>query len=156
LRRKYAPKLAALDEKTRRAQQAVDRESAQASQQKLQTAVSVGATVLGALFGRKTLSASTIGRATTTARGVGRTMKESQDIDRAQETLALARQQKAELEGQVQAEVGALGGALDPLGEALEAVALRPKRTALAVHVVALAWVPFWKDADGRLTPAYR
>ena len=156
LRRKYAPKMAALDEKIRRAEQTVERESAQASQQKLQTAVSMGATVLGALFGRKTLSGSTIGRATTTARGVGRTMKESQDIGRARETLAAAQQQKADIEAQVQAEIAALGGALDPLGEPLETVVLRPKRTSLAVQVVALAWVPFWKDAEGRLTPAYR
>jgi len=156
LRRKYAPKLATLDEKIRRAQQAVDRESAQASQQKLQTAVSMGATVLGALFGRKTLSASTIGKATTTARGMGRTMKESQDIERARETLAAAQRQKAELEAQAQVEIDGLGRAMDPLAEALEPVVLKPKRTAVTVQLVALAWAPMWRDADGRLTPAYR
>ncbi len=156
LRRKYAPKLATLDEKIRRAEQAVDRESSQASQQKLQTAVSMGATVLGALFGRKTLSASTLGKATTTARGMGRTMKESQDIERARESLAAAQQQKAELEAQVQADIDALSGAADPLGEALESVVLKPKRTAVTVQLVALAWAPVWKDAEGRLTPAYR
>ncbi len=156
LRRTYAPKLAALDEKIRRAEQAVDRESAQASQQKLQTAVSMGATVLGALFGRKALSTSTLGKATTAARGVGRTMKESQDIERARQTLAAAGQQKAELEAQAQADIDALGGALDPLGETLEPVTLKPKRTEVTVQLVALAWVPMWKDAEGRLTPAYR
>ena len=156
LRRKYAAKLAALEEKIRRAEQAVDRESSQASQQKLQTAVSMGATVLGALFGRKTLSASTLGKATTTARGMGRTMKERQDIERARETLAAAQQQKAELEAQVQADIDALSGATDPLGEALEPVVLKPKRTAVTVQLVALAWAPVWKDAEGRLTPAYR
>jgi hypothetical protein len=50
----------------------------------------------------------------------------------------------------------ALGGALDPLGEALEPVVIKPKRASLDVQLVALAWVPFWKDAGGRLTPAYR
>ena len=156
LRGKYAPKVAALDERIRRAQQAVERESAQASQQKLQTAVSMGATVLGALFGRKAISASTLGKATTAARGVGRTMKESEDIARARETLAAAEQLKAELEAQVQAEIQELGGALDPATEPLDTVTLKPKRTDLTVQVVALAWVPFWKDAGGRLTPAYR
>ena len=156
LRRKLAPKLATIDEKIRRAEQAVERESAQASQQKLQTAVSMGATVLGALFGRKKLSASTLGKATTTARGMGRTMKESQDIDRARESLAAARQQKTDLEAQAEAEVAGLGGALGPLNESLDTITLKAKRTELAVQVVALAWVPRWKDAEGRLTPAYR
>jgi hypothetical protein len=156
LRAKYATKVAALEEKIRRAQQAVDREAAQASQQKLQTAVSMGATVLGALFGRKTISASTLGKATTAARGVGRTMKESQDIERARESLAAALQLKADLEAQVQAEIQQIGAAWDPASEPLDPIALRPKRTELTVQLVALAWVPCWKDAEGRLTPAYR
>jgi hypothetical protein len=156
LRSKYAPKTAALDEKIRRAEQAVDREAAQASQQKLQTAVSMGATVLGALFGRKALSASTIGKATTAARGVGRTVKESQDIERARETLSAAQRQKADLEAQLQADVSALGSAFDPLGDSFDPVALRPKRTELAVQIVALAWAPVWVDTQGRRTPAYR
>ncbi len=156
LRAKYAPKATAIDEKIRRAQQAVDREAAQASQQKLQTAVSMGATVLGALFGRKAVSASTIGKATTAARGVGRTMKESQDIERAKESLAAAQQQKADLEAQVQAELQQFGGAWDAVSEPLDAVTLRPKRTELTVQLLALAWVPCWRDAEGRVTPAYR
>ena len=38
----------------------------------LQTVISVGATLLGAFFGRKTVSAASVGRATTAARGAGR------------------------------------------------------------------------------------
>ena len=83
-------------------------------------------------------------------------MKESQDIDRARETLAAAQQQKADLEAQAQAEIAELGGTFDPVGEALETMTLRAKRPDLNVQLVALAWVPVWMDADGRLTPAYR
>ena len=43
-------------------------------------AISSGTTVVGALFGRKTFSASTLGRATTVARSVGRASKEAQDV----------------------------------------------------------------------------
>lgn len=142
LRQKYAPRVAALDEKIRRAEQTVERESEQASHQKLQTAVSIGATVLGALFGRKKVSASTLGRATTAARGMGRTMKESQDIGRAKETVEAVQQQKAELEAQVQAEIAAIGSAFDPLTETLTPLVLRPKRGDVSVQVVGLAWVP--------------
>jgi hypothetical protein len=156
LRKKYAAKLAALDEKIRRAQLSVDRESEQASQQKLQTAVSLGATVLGALFGRKAISTSTLGRATTTARGMGRTMKESQDIDLAKQNMAAAQQQKAELEAEIEAEVGTLSGALDPSSQLLVPFPLKPKRTDIAVLIVALAWAPAWLDGDGTLAPAWK
>ena len=156
LRKKYAAKLAALDEKIRRAQLSVDRESEQASQQKLQTAVSLGATVLGALFGRKAITTSTLGRATTAARGMGRTMKESQDIDLAKQNMAAAQQQKAELEAQIEAEVGTLSGALDPSSQSLAPFALKPKRTDIAVQIVALAWAPAWDVGNGSLTPAWK
>jgi hypothetical protein len=156
IRTKYGAKLSRLDDRVRRAQQAVDREAAQASQQKLQTAVSMGATVLGALFGRKAISASTLGKATTAARGMGRTMKESQDIERAKESLAAAQREKAELEAGLQAEIDTIVGSLEPLSEPLETVTLRPKRTEMSSETLVLAWTPFWQDAGGGLTPAYR
>ena len=77
-RKKFAEKRARLEEALRRTQQGVQREQDQASQAKLQTAFSVGATVLGALFGRKALSTTNMGRATTAMRGAGRAYKESE------------------------------------------------------------------------------
>ena len=120
LRKKYAPRQAALDERLRRAQQAVERESQQATGQKLQTAISVGATLVGALIGRKAMSASTLGRATTAARGVGRTMKESEDIARAQETASAVQEQRQALDDDLKAETAALEAAGDPATETFE------------------------------------
>jgi hypothetical protein len=68
LRQKYAPKIATLTDRIRRAELAVEREKAQATQQKLSTAISFGATILTALTGRKAISQSTLGRASTAAR----------------------------------------------------------------------------------------
>ena len=53
LRKAYAPKTAALEERIRRAEQAAEREKEQANQQKMQTAISVGATLLGAFSGQE-------------------------------------------------------------------------------------------------------
>ena len=88
LRKKYAPKRAALEERLRRAQQAESRESGQVTQRGVQAAISIGATILGAVLGRKTISATNIGRATTAARDAGRVLKEREDVTRAQETVA--------------------------------------------------------------------
>jgi hypothetical protein len=155
LRQKYAPKLAALAERARRARQAVDREAAQARQSTVQTAISFGTTVLGAIFGRKTFSAGNIGRASTAARGVGRSYKESQDVGRARETVEAINQQAQDLESQLQAEMAELDRKLDPATEPLESVALRPKKTDITVRTVALAWMPHWRLADGSDVPAW-
>jgi hypothetical protein len=141
LRQKYAPKVAALQEKLRRAEQAVQREETQASAQKTQTAISLGTTVLGALFGRKTLSTSTLGRATTAARGMSRASKEAQDVSRAKENVASVQAQIEDLDASLQAEIAALEATYHPATEPLETISLKPKRTGIHVQLVALVWV---------------
>ena len=93
LRQKYAPKVAALQERRRKAVQAVEREKTQADQQKVQTAISFGATLLGALGGRKLNSSGNIGKATSTMRNASRIGKEGQDIARAEDTVEAIDQQ---------------------------------------------------------------
>jgi hypothetical protein len=114
LRAKYATKITRATESVRQAEEAVSREQQQASQHRLQTAVSVGATIFGALLGRKMVSTSTLGRATTAVRGVGRSMKEGEDVARAQERVTLAQQELAALQKQIEEEAATLAGAADP------------------------------------------
>jgi hypothetical protein len=155
LRLKYAPRIAALQERRRRAEQAVARESEQAKHQGLQTAISVGATIMGAFLGRKSINVSTIGRATTAARGAGRVFKETQDVGRAKETVAAVDEAIAKLDEQFKAEADALGASTDPLTEELETLALKPTRQTIAVRLVTLVWAPYWRDRAGALTPAW-
>ena len=89
LEEKYGARTARLEERIRKAEQTVAREEEQARQAKLQTAVSIGATVLGTLFGRRAL-----GRATTAARGVGRSMDQAGDVGRAEENVARLREER--------------------------------------------------------------
>jgi hypothetical protein len=141
LRQQYAPKVARLQEKARKAEEAVGKEQQQASQQKLQTAVSIGATMLGALMGRRAVSLSTLGRATTAARGVGRSAKETEDVAKAQVRLQEAQAELAALEAELQQEVAALEGGASG-GVALETIEIKPKRGGVDIRIVALAWKP--------------
>ncbi len=143
LRQKYAPKLAALQARQQRAEQAVSREKQEASQAGLQTAISVGATVLGALFGRKAVSATTIGKATTAARGAGRTIKQAGDVGRAEESAAAVAAEIRDLDAQLQNALAASAAAADPAMEKLEEVTLRPKKDDITVRRVALVWLPY-------------
>ena len=155
LRQRYAPKVAAAQERLRRAEQAVARESEQAKAQGLQTAISFGTTLLGALVGRKAVSASTIGRATTAARGVGRTLKESQDIGRAKETVEAVQQQIQQLDEELRAETAAAEERFNAASEPLEKLTCKPKRTNIAVRLVTLVWAPYAVGADGNAVPAW-
>jgi hypothetical protein len=155
LRTKYATKITTLEERLRKAQQAVEREADQARDQKMQTAVSFGSTLLGAFLGRKKLSASTLGRATTAARGVSRSARAGQDVDRAKETVASVQQQLADLEVEFQTETDALSGKAGAMAEQLTTLSIKPKKADIQVRLVALAWAPYWRDERGANTQAW-
>jgi len=132
----------------------VEREKAQATQQKLSTAISFGATLLGALTGRKTISQSTLGRAATTARGAGRTLKESQDVARAGQNVEALSKQLADLQALLDQETEEVKAGIDPLAEILETCEVRPKKTDISVSLVSLVWFPYWRDSKGGIAPA--
>jgi len=146
LRRKYAQKFEVLEDRKRRAEQAVERETEQAKGQKMQTAISFGATLLSSFLGRKRTSMSTIGRATTAVRGVRRSMQEGQDVERAEANVAALSQKLADLEADFQAEARALERSLDPQTELLETVSLKPTKANIAIKVLTLAWAPYRND----------
>lgn len=156
LRQKYAPKIAALQDRIRRAQQMVERQQTESRSSQIQAAISVGATIFGAFLGRKAISATTIGKATTAIRGAGRAIKESQDVGQAEENREALQQQLASLETQFKTETDALIASIDPLTEKLETVSLKPTKTNIAVKLVVLAWVPQWQDASGQCTAAWQ
>ena len=142
LRARFAPKVARLEEKLRKAQEQLGREQQQVGQQKLQTAVSIGATMLGALMGRRAVSLSTLGRATTAARGVSRSMKEAEDVQRAQAKAQEAQAEIDALNTDLEHQIAALGNATDT-GTPLDVIEIKPKRGNVDVRLVALAWQPW-------------
>ena len=140
LRRKFAEQRARLEERLRRAQQDVEKEQEQASQQKLQTVVSLGATVVGALFGRKALSTGTLGRATTAARGFGRAAKEADDVRRAQDNADEAKKALDDLDAEIGEETKAIQARYDADASNVDTIKVAPKRGQISVQCVALGW----------------
>jgi hypothetical protein len=142
LRAKYAPRVATLTDQVRRAQERIAREQSQLSQQKVSAAISVGTAILGAFFGRKALSSTTLSRAGTAMRSGGRVAQESADVARAGETLEVLLQRLAALQAELENETARLQGELDPAVAAIETTAVKPRKADVAVTGVAIAWMP--------------
>lgn len=134
LRAKYQPKLDALASKLQTAHQRIDREKAQATSATADSAISVGASVLGALFGSRRGS---IGKAASAARSVSRTLNQRGDVARAEQSAANIEQQVGELESQLAAEAAAIQGAAVPEPERLDVAA---KKSDTAIVKLALLW----------------
>lgn len=137
LRARYAPKVQALEDRLHRAQERVEREKAQYGQHKMQTALAFGATLLGALMGRRVLSS-----ASTAMRTASRTGKEKSDVARADESADLVRQRLEQLNAELEQEVAELAGRLAPDALALETVRLRPRKSDLSLADPAFVWSP--------------
>ena len=107
------------------------------------------------LFGRKKISASAIGKVASAAKGAGRSSQQQSDVARAKQTVEVKEQRLKDLEAELQEQVDALEERLDPETEALDTIAIKPKKADIAVDLVALAWAPHWVDETGIATPAW-
>jgi len=134
------------------AQQRLQREQEQYQEKVTQSAISAGATIFGAILGRKSYH---LGRATTTARSASRAYYEKMDIKRAQEQVELTRARLEEMGKELQAETDNLASLYDPAGERLETIALRPKKKDMTVTWSGLLWLPVWYLASGNPEPAF-
>jgi len=149
LRNKYAPKLKTLTGRIRSAEQRVQRERAQLNDRSMQTAISFGTTLLGALFGRKLASTTNVTRAATSMRSAGRIAGERGDVSRAQESLAAYQQQLSDLEAEFNEEMNRLREAHTPDNLDVKELPIRPRKSDLHVEQTLLAWTPWMIDADG-------
>ena len=149
LRDRYAPKLATLQGQLLRAQQRAERERGQLSQQKMQTAISIGATILGAFLGRKAVSASSVGRATTAARSASKIGRESEDVSRAEESVDQVERRMKDLNLECEAAVAAVETRLDAQAVELRSVSVAPRKSDIAIGRVQLVWVPWRTGTDG-------
>jgi len=141
LRDKYGRKLAALEDRARRATQKVEREKAQATDSTVSTALAVGGSLLGALFGGGRRS-SAISKARTAARSASRANKERTDVALAEAEAQAIRDQIEALNAELETEVARLESEWDPAAISIEARTVKPRKSDIAVEDMALVWVP--------------
>jgi hypothetical protein len=150
LRARYGVKLGRLRDRLLRAEQSVGRERAQFSDRTTQAAISVGTSLLGALFGRRRVSG-----AAAIARDVSRSAREHGDIDRAEDRAEAVRQELAAMEADLVRELAALEPAFAPADLAIETVQVPPRKADTSVQLLALVWCPWCEQPGSAPAPAY-
>lgn len=140
LRASYGKKLAKLQGQIERAEEKLDREKTQLGDAKMNTAVSAGTTVLGALFGRKMASIGNVRRAGSTARRASKVNKEAGDVARAKEKLLDYRGRLRELEAEFQEDISTSAELVTADQYPVTTKILRPRKSDIEVDRVALLW----------------
>jgi Skp family chaperone for outer membrane proteins len=155
LRAKYTPKLEAIQDQIRRANERLEREQAEASRSSWDATIAMGSSVLGALLGRKAMSKTNVSRAATAAKAASRAAQQRDGASQAAGSLESLRQKYNDLQAKFQLEIEKLDATLRPEALVFESSPIRPRKTDITVERVVLAWMPYHVGTDGRLEAAY-
>ena len=150
LRRRYASKIDSLEKQIRTAERQLDKEATDLQQQKMNTALSIGSTVLGMLFGSRSST-----RIATAAKTASRISKERRDFDRTEDKLTDLQDKLRDLESELQNEIDQLTLRFDPASEPLETVDIRPKKSDVLQRYFGLLWLPFAHLPTGEIQALY-
>lgn len=147
LKRKYATKTRSLEKQLLTARQRVERESDQYKQKQMDIAVTVGSTILGALFG----GGRTRTGITKTARSASKIAKEKQDIERAKTKMLKLQSQIDELNGNFEDDAKKISEQYDVMNEPLKQIVVRPKKTDINQKYYGILWIPFSQNESGNM-----
>lgn len=150
VRDKFRGRLDKAQDRVDRTASVVDEQSSQARQAQLNTALNVGTSLLGSLFGSSRRSTR---RAVS---GVSKAIKEQRDVSRAEARHTDALEAYAAVERDLQLAVDAVRAKNSVEHSPVDVVAIKPRKSTIAVSHFGLAWVPYWVAADGRKTRAVK
>jgi len=142
LREEYAKKIAREERDVERAEVSLEKEKSQASSAKWSSLASAGSAILGALFGRKKLSATNARRMGTVGRSITRSMDQSSDVGRAEKKLENERDDVVRIEAELTEKIDELKRTMDPLSEKLETVRVKPLKKNITVNAMGIVWTP--------------
>jgi hypothetical protein len=145
VRAKYEERIGTFEIKVAAAQQRLDRSIEEAKAKRLDGLVNLGTSILGSLLGgrRRSMPSSAVRDLT----GSG----QSNDVSRAQETLENLVLQKNAMERECQHELDAIESQYSIENLRLEESEIPIRKSDTKIKLIALAWVPYSVDAQGKL-----
>ncbi|WP_051670160.1 ATP-binding protein [Bryobacter aggregatus] len=143
IRASYGTKIAAAEERVRKAQAAKDAREQKRTSEMVSSGIGILGTVLGAMFGRGSIVTKTnIGKAATAAKQAGKVLRDQGDVSRAGDTVEAYQAQLDDLTQQVEAAVADVAKRMDAANAPVESISIKPKKTNISLGFTALVWAP--------------
>lgn len=140
LRQTYGVRQKRLEDQIGTAMDRVAKEKVDVTAKTADTVITFGAAVIGAFFGRKALSASTVSKAATGMRSAGRVVKEKGDVQRAEVQVQELQQELNSLAAEIEQKILTLADSFNPENFAIETFAVKPRRSDVFNVRLALLW----------------
>lgn len=149
LRKKYATKFDTLRNRIRRAEERVEREVDQYKQKRNDSIFSIGSSVLGAILGRKAVSATNARRAGSGMRSMSRAQREKADVERAEDALEDLKVDWKDMEEKFKRDVEEIRQKLKVDQLDVESLEVRPRKGDLDIAKFMVVWLPYRIDSSG-------
>lgn len=155
LEKKYASKLSTLRDRIRRYEDKVEVQEEQYQASRTNSMWSIGSTIMGAVLGRKMISATSARRAGSSARAYGRVSQEKADVERARENLEEVVEKYEDLEREFMEEVDEISDKLTVDNLDYEELTVPPRKSDISIEQYGVCWLPFFVDEEGEERAAY-
>ena len=140
LEEKYRTMRQRLEKKIERSEAQVDKEKADVKAKTTDTILSFGTAVLGAFFGRKALSVSSISRASTGIKNAGRLAREKQQVERARENLLRLENEIDKLALEIEEKSSQIAKRYEIDNFEIETFAIKPRRSDIFNLDLCILW----------------
>jgi hypothetical protein len=147
LKRSFEKKVQSLEKKITASENIISRESEQYQERMMDTAISLGSTLLGAFLGGRSARSGM----TRAARSASRIRKDKQDIERAREKKLQLESEIVTLNKDFEEQLVGIAQKYESIMDTVQEIPLRPKKADIVQTFFAVIWVPFQKDQDGQL-----
>jgi len=151
LRESYEKKVKTVEDRLAKAMDTVAEQKTQANTAKMDTAMRIGSTILGAILGKRI--SSTSGRGAMS--GASRSWKESRDVSRAEEKVDDYQAELDAIEEDCEKQIEKLKAAMDPMSEELETISLTPLKKNCTAKAVGIVWMPYRVNPQPQLGAAW-
>lgn len=150
LRKAYEKKYDTIENRIASAMDHLEEQKAQANSAKMDTAVKIGSTILGAVLGKRVST-----RSRTAFSGASKAWKESRDVSRAEDKVEDLQKDLEEMERECEEEIAKLREAMDPMNERLEEIHITPLKKNCSADSVGIVWMPYRVNPQPQLGAAW-
>ena len=140
LKSKFQTKYDRLEDKIQRLKFKLEKEESDVSSKTTDTIIGIGMTVLGAIFGKKTFSASTISRGASALRKGKGILKERDDVKNTQALIDDAKADLEQLQNELEKEIEKVEERFEIDNYKISNIAIKPRRSDVSIRDIALLW----------------
>lgn len=140
LTEKFQKEKARLEDKLNKALLKLDKEQKEVKSKGLEAAISVGTSIIGAIFGRNLLSRTNLGKVASSAKSANKILKERDDVKLSEQTVAEINADIEALMAKFEEEVGKLKEKNDVKNIDINEIEISPKNSDIYDEKVVILW----------------